>query len=65
MTRIPLSRALAYASGLDAGNARMRKAGRKRWSREDATEAATVTNRLLYHLEPPAIQEAMRRDGIV
>lgn len=65
MKPITLTPELAYASGQDAGNASMRKAGRTAWNEDDAAEAARVTNRLLYHLQPPEIQAAMIRDGLV
>lgn len=65
MKPITLTPALAYASGRDAGNASMRAASRTKWNEDDAAQAARVTNRLLYHLEPPEIQAAMIRDGLV
>ena len=45
--QVTLTPTLAYATGVDAGNMNMRKAGRKRWNREDAGIAADKTNRLL------------------
>lgn len=50
MASIVLTRSLAFASGQDAGNARMRKAGRTRWNLDDRNHAAEVTNRLLMHV---------------
>lgn len=47
MVAVTLTRELACASGTDAGNASMRKAGRTRWNGEDFNVAATLTNRLL------------------
>jgi len=62
---IILTRDLAYATGVDAANAQMRKAGRTQWNHADGYLAALTTNRLVYKLESPAIQEAMLRDGLV
>lgn len=48
MTRaITLTAALARASGQDAGNIQMRKAGRTRWNLADRNRAAKITNRLM------------------
>lgn len=49
--KIILTKEIAYAAGHDAGNASMRKAGRKRWNEEDWNQAAKVTNRLLDEIE--------------
>ncbi len=62
MKGIELTFDLAYAAGADAGNASMRKASRAKWNENDRNVAAKVTNDLLYMLEPPAIQAAIRRD---
>lgn len=48
--RITLTRDLAFASGKDAGNNQMRRAGRKAWNADDADLAATTTNKLLMHV---------------
>ena len=48
---IIITEELAYASGHDAGNMSMRKAGRSKWNRDDFNLAAETTNslrRLLY-----------------
>lgn len=42
-----ITRQLARAAALDAGNRSMRKAGRTSWSRADWNEAARVTNELM------------------
>lgn len=47
MSKIILTPALAYASGQDAGNAHMRKAGRTRWNEDDFNVAAAKTSSLL------------------
>ncbi len=47
MKYITLTPILAYAAGRDAGNAAMRKAGRKRWSPGDYNKAIAVTNKLM------------------
>lgn len=47
---IALTRDLAFASGIDAGNRSMRNAGRTRWSEEDAAIAAETTNRLCLYV---------------
>ena len=44
---ITLTASLARASGLDAGNMQMRKAGRTKWNLADRNRAAEVTNRLM------------------
>lgn len=44
--RVTLTPTIAWAAGIDAANANMRKAGRKRWSIEDRNIAAVTTNRL-------------------
>jgi len=46
MDKPKLTRALADAAGLDAGNRSMREAGRTGWNEEDAEIAALTTNRL-------------------
>lgn len=46
MRRIALTRDLAWASATDAGNANMRRAGRKAWSLEDRNIAADKFNAL-------------------
>lgn len=48
--RITLTRKLAFASGEDAANAAMRKAGRSRWNDDDRDLATTTTNRLLLYV---------------
>lgn len=40
-----ITRSLAYASGTDAGNRNMDKAGRSKWNDEDYNVASEVTNR--------------------
>ena len=45
-----MTRDLAFAAGLDAGNAQMRKACRKTWNEDDYDLAAQTTNRLLLHV---------------
>lgn len=45
-----LTRQYAFASGQDAGNAQMRKAGRSVWNTDDHDRAAEVTNALLLHV---------------
>lgn len=63
--RVTLTPELAHASGMDAGNASMRKAGRTRWNEEDANVAAELTNRLLLHTYPVDMAvEIARREGI-
>ena len=47
---IILTREYAFASGMDAGNMAMRKAGRTKWSQEDRNRATEVTNRLLLYV---------------
>lgn len=47
MSRPVMTYAIAHAAGMDAGNASMRKAGRRVWSIEDRDVAARETNRLL------------------
>jgi hypothetical protein len=49
-TAVTLTRELAFASGQDAGNAQMRKAGRSRWNEADADLAAATTNKFLRHV---------------
>lgn len=63
---ITLTPSLAYASGQDAGNAHMRKHGRKRWNDADWNVAAETTSRLLLHcIENPELRsEIARREGI-
>jgi hypothetical protein len=51
MAALTLTPDMAYASGRDAGNVRMRKAGRTTWNRADYNHAANVTNRLLLACE--------------
>jgi hypothetical protein len=46
MPRIQLTRELAFAASLDAGNRAMQAAGRKRWSKQDQTAASREFNRL-------------------
>lgn len=50
MTAATLTRELAFASGQDAANTAMRKAGRTKWSQEDADLAALTTNKLLLYV---------------
>ena len=45
--KMVLTREIAFAVGLDAGNKSMRKAKRDRWNDDDWNTAAEVTNRLL------------------
>lgn len=52
MMKIMLTSELAYASGRDAGNTSMRRAGRKRWNVDDYNIAAETTNRLLASMVP-------------
>ncbi len=47
MSRAKLTPAIAHAAGWDAGNARMKAAGRKKWNRADANHAARVEEKLL------------------
>ena len=46
MSPLKITRALAYACGLDAANRSMRAAGRTTWNEEDAHRAAAEFNRL-------------------
>ena len=48
--RITLTSELAFASGTDAANAAMRKAGRSCWNEEDRNLAVATTNRLLLYV---------------
>lgn len=50
MTMVTLTRELAFASGQDAANAAMRKAGRTKWNLSDRNLAAATTNKLLRHV---------------
>jgi len=52
-----LTREIAYAAGMDAGNRSMRRAGRKTWSLEDRNAAATETNRLFDIIEKAEIEK--------
>ncbi len=47
MPAITITPELALAAGKDAANARARKAGRKRWNRDDAVLAAETTGKLM------------------
>lgn len=58
---ITLTPSLAYASGQDAGNASMRKAGRTRWNEDDHAVACDVTNRLLLALLPDDVADEIRQ----
>lgn len=49
-TAVTLTRELAFASGQDAANQQMRKAGRVKWNLSDRNLAAETTNRLLRHV---------------
>jgi len=61
--QVTLTATLAYASGMDAGNANMRKAGRKRWNGEDADAAADKTVRLLLAMiEDPEVRDRIARN---
>lgn len=53
MTRIPLTPALASASGHTAACIQMRRAGRTAWNVDDWNKAVEVQVRLLRHLGPP------------
>lgn len=46
MSRITLTRELAFAASLDAGNRSMKAAGRKTWSKHDQLEASREFQRL-------------------
>lgn len=46
MTQIVLTKELANAASLDAGNASMRRAGRTKWSVDDYNSACKEQNRL-------------------
>jgi hypothetical protein len=46
MPRIELTRELAWAASMDAGNRAMRAAGRKSWTEEDSNAAWREFNRL-------------------
>lgn len=50
MTQIALTRELAFASGIDAANNAMRKAGRSQWNDDDRDVATETTNRLLLYV---------------
>lgn len=63
--RIMLTPELAYASGFDAGNASMRKAGRMAWNCSDANIAALKTNRLLAELGTPALKRLLKKQGMI
>jgi hypothetical protein len=56
MPLIQMTRELAFAASLDAGNRAMHAAGRKRWSKQDQMTAAREFNRLWpcceHHIEP-------------
>jgi len=56
---------LAHAAGWDAGNANMRKAGRKRWNLEDWNVAADKTNRLMAYIMPRDVVEGMLKHGMI
>lgn len=49
-SRITLTRALAFASGMDAANRQMRAANRAAWNLADRNLATETTNRLLRHV---------------
>lgn len=42
-----MTKAIAYAAGRDVANRAMRKAGRKKWSREDYNAACAEVERLM------------------
>ena len=63
--RISLTPGLAYASGIDAGNISMRKAGRSAWNPTDADVAALRTNRLLAELGSPALKQILKKHGMI
>jgi hypothetical protein len=44
---VKMTRSIAYAIGLDAGNASMRAAGRTVWSEDDFNAASAATARAL------------------
>ena len=50
--QITLTPERAYASGRDAGNMSMRKAGRKKWNTDDYNAAVEKTNKLMACLYP-------------
>jgi hypothetical protein len=49
---------LAHAAGMDAANARMRKAGRTKWNRADYNHCWAVFNRLFPVEMELAMQDA-------
>ncbi len=59
MSAVTLTLELAHATGRDAGNASMRKAGRARWSDEDWNACAETTMRFAVWggFLPPEIYE--------
>jgi hypothetical protein len=48
--RIILTADIANASGTDAGNMSMRRAGRERWNEDDLEIACLTTNRLMLYI---------------
>jgi hypothetical protein len=61
-----LTEALARAAATDAGNASMRKAGRKAWSREDLNASVREFDRLIPFLPLEArLRLAGNEQGIV
>jgi len=60
MPPIILTREIAQAVGMDAGNASMRKAGRKVWNEDDYNVAARTTNELLDIIDGPEIAAAYK-----
>lgn len=53
----------AWDSGFDAANARMRKACRKRWNRDDYNKAVEVQARFLRYLGHPYDKIALKMTG--
>jgi hypothetical protein len=51
---------IARSAGEDAANRRMRKAGRRRWTRADYDHAVTVLHRVLKQLGYDLAAEARR-----
>lgn len=47
---LTITRDLAFDAGRDAGNRRMRAAGRTSWDMDDRDHAISVTNALLLHV---------------
>ncbi len=60
MSRITLTKQVAYASGRDDGNRSMRAAGRTAWSLEDYNRAAAETLRRMVQGEHMTLEMARR-----